>query len=156
MDIRRNNAHARVHRERHSLRPEQRAAGHDHHQRAAHLGPRILEELGRQLTTSRRPGPPSPRTRVARLPKRGHYDRATIDAILDGGLVCHVGIVHEKAPVVIPTLYWREGDHLYLHGSAVSRMLDTARTLIVKEIAIAREQTEDQVKNEIESLFVSN
>ena len=61
------------------------------------------------------------------MPKRGHYDRATIDAILDRGLVCHVGIVHEKAPVVIPTLYWREGDHLYLHGSAVSRMLDTAR-----------------------------
>jgi hypothetical protein len=35
--------------------------------------------------------------------------------------------VHAKSPVVIPTLYWREGDHLYLHGSAVSRMLDTAR-----------------------------
>ncbi len=35
--------------------------------------------------------------------------------------------MHEKTPVVIPTLYWREGDHLYLHGSAVSRMLDTAR-----------------------------
>lgn len=77
--------------------------------------------------TSRRRPPPSPRTRVARLPKRGHYDRATIDAILDGGLVCHVGFVHERAPVVIPTLYWREGDHVYLHGSAVSRMLDTAR-----------------------------
>lgn len=59
--------------------------------------------------------------------KRGHYDRATIDAILDEGLICHVGFVHGKAPVVIPTLYWREGDHVYLHGSAVSRMLDTAR-----------------------------
>lgn len=35
--------------------------------------------------------------------------------------------MHEGAPVVIPTLYWREGDHLYLHGSAVSRMLDMAR-----------------------------
>ncbi len=59
--------------------------------------------------------------------KRGHYDRATIDAILDGGILCHVGFVHERAPVVIPTLYWREDDHVYLHGSAVSRMLDTAR-----------------------------
>ena len=59
--------------------------------------------------------------------KRGHYDRATIDAILDGGLICHVGFLRDRAPVVIPTLYWREGDHLYLHGSAVSRMLDTAR-----------------------------
>jgi hypothetical protein len=64
---------------------------------------------------------------VRRLRKRGHYDRATIDAILDEGLVCHVGFVHAGAPVVIPTLYWREGDHVYLHGSAVSRMLDTAR-----------------------------
>lgn len=35
--------------------------------------------------------------------------------------------MHAGAPVVIPTLYWREGDHVYLHGSAVSRMLDTAR-----------------------------
>ena len=59
--------------------------------------------------------------------KRGHYGRETIDAILDAGLICHVGFVHQKAPVVIPTLYWREGDHVYLHGSAVSRMLDTAR-----------------------------
>ena len=59
--------------------------------------------------------------------KRGHYDRATIDPILDGGLICHVGFLRDRAPVVIPTLYWREGDHVYLHGSAVSRMLDTAR-----------------------------
>jgi nitroimidazol reductase NimA-like FMN-containing flavoprotein (pyridoxamine 5'-phosphate oxidase superfamily) len=65
--------------------------------------------------------------RVERLRKRGHYDRETIDAVLDAGIVCHVGFVHRKAPVVIPTLYWREGDHVYLHGSAVSRMLDTAR-----------------------------
>ncbi len=35
--------------------------------------------------------------------------------------------MHERTPIVIPTLYWREGDHVYLHGSAVSRMLDTAR-----------------------------
>lgn len=65
--------------------------------------------------------------RVERLRKRGHYDRATIDAILDAGIVCHVGFVHGRVPLVIPTLYWREGDHVYLHGSAVSRMLDTAR-----------------------------
>ena len=69
--------------------------------------------------------------RVERLRKRGHYDRQTIDAILDGGVICHVGIVHERAPIVIPTLYWREGDHVYLHGSAVSRMLDTARKSLV-------------------------
>jgi len=64
---------------------------------------------------------------VRRLRKRGHYDRATIDAILDEGILCHVGFLHAGAPVVIPTLYWHEGDHVYLHGSAVSRMLNTAR-----------------------------
>ena len=58
--------------------------------------------------------------------KRGHYDRATVDAILDEGILCHVGFVHEGTPVVIPTLYWREGDYVYLHGSAASRMLGSS------------------------------
>ena len=67
--------------------------------------------------------PVTERTRVRRLPKRGHYDRDTIHAILDEALVCHVGFVVEGAPVVIPTIQWREGDTLYVHGSAASRML---------------------------------
>jgi nitroimidazol reductase NimA-like FMN-containing flavoprotein (pyridoxamine 5'-phosphate oxidase superfamily) len=49
------------------------------------------------------PSPPSERTRVRRLPKRGAYDRPTIDAILDEGLVCHVGLVLDGEPRVIPT-----------------------------------------------------
>jgi uncharacterized protein len=65
------------------------------------------------------------RTRVRRLPKRGHYDRGTIHAILDEGLVCHVGFVHEGHPFVIPTLYARDGERLLVHGSAASRMLTT-------------------------------
>jgi len=68
---------------------------------------------------------PTPRTTVRRLPKRGHYDRETIAAILDEGLVCHVGFVVDGQPYVIPTIYARSGDRLYLHGSAVSRMLRT-------------------------------
>jgi hypothetical protein len=63
------------------------------------------------------------RTKVRRLPKRGSYDRETIHAILDEALVCHVGFVVGGAPVVIPTIHWREGDTLYVHGSAASRML---------------------------------
>ncbi len=63
------------------------------------------------------------RTRVRRLPKRGQYDAATIHAILDEALICHVGFVVEGAPVVIPTIHWRDGDTLYFHGSAASRML---------------------------------
>ena len=66
---------------------------------------------------------PSRRTRVKRLPERGSYDRATIDAILDEGFVCHLGFVHDGYPVVIPTAYARSGDTIYVHGSAGSRML---------------------------------
>ena len=68
---------------------------------------------------------PTTRTRVRRLPKRGHYDRATIDAILDEGLVCHVAFVVDGQPFVIPTLHARDGDRVLIHGSAASRMLRT-------------------------------
>lgn len=71
--------------------------------------------------------PPSDRTRVRRLPKRGAYDRDTIHAILDEALLCHVGFVVDGAPVVIPTIHWRDGDTLYIHGSAASRMLRTLK-----------------------------
>jgi nitroimidazol reductase NimA-like FMN-containing flavoprotein (pyridoxamine 5'-phosphate oxidase superfamily) len=66
---------------------------------------------------------PTDRTRVRRIPKRGVYDRATIDAVLDEGIVCHVGFVVEGQPFVVPTLYARDGDRLIVHGSAASRML---------------------------------
>src|SRR5713226_6010350 len=66
---------------------------------------------------------PSERTRVRRLPARASYERATVEAILDEGLVCHVGFVHEGQPFVLPTTYARVEDALYLHGSAASRML---------------------------------
>lgn len=68
---------------------------------------------------------PTARTRVERVPKRASYDRATIEAILDEGLVCHVGFVADGQPYVIPTTYGRAGDRLYLHGSSASRMLQT-------------------------------
>lgn len=79
-----------------------------------------------------RPNPaPSDRTRVKRLPDRGHYDRATIDAILDAMPLAHVAYVLDGAPVVTPTLQWREGDHVYFHGSAASRMLETSEDAAV-------------------------
>jgi nitroimidazol reductase NimA-like FMN-containing flavoprotein (pyridoxamine 5'-phosphate oxidase superfamily) len=65
------------------------------------------------------------RTRVRRLPQRAVYDRDTIHAILDSGLVCHVGMVERGEPVVIPTAYAREGESIILHGSSKSRMLET-------------------------------
>src|SRR4051812_31900113 len=70
---------------------------------------------------------PTERTTLKRLPKRGHYERETINGILDEGFVCHVGFVVDNRPVVIPTSYGRLGDQLYLHGSAASRMLRALR-----------------------------
>jgi nitroimidazol reductase NimA-like FMN-containing flavoprotein (pyridoxamine 5'-phosphate oxidase superfamily) len=69
---------------------------------------------------------PTELSRARRRPQRAHYDRATIDAILDAGFVCHVGYVLDGEPVVTPTAYWREGDHVYWHGSRASRMLNSA------------------------------
>ena len=66
---------------------------------------------------------PSPRTRVRRLPKRGVYDRGQVEAVLDAGLVAHLGFEHDGQPYVIPTLHARVRDHVYIHGSAASRTL---------------------------------
>jgi nitroimidazol reductase NimA-like FMN-containing flavoprotein (pyridoxamine 5'-phosphate oxidase superfamily) len=70
---------------------------------------------------------PTPRTTVKRHSERGVYDRATIDAILDEALICHVGFVADGQPYVIPTIHARDGDMLYLHGSPGSRMLRTLK-----------------------------
>jgi nitroimidazol reductase NimA-like FMN-containing flavoprotein (pyridoxamine 5'-phosphate oxidase superfamily) len=68
--------------------------------------------------------PPSERVRVRRKRERGSYDRAAIDAILDEGLIAHLGIVDEAGqPFVIPTLHARKGDVVYCHGSSASRTL---------------------------------
>jgi nitroimidazol reductase NimA-like FMN-containing flavoprotein (pyridoxamine 5'-phosphate oxidase superfamily) len=67
--------------------------------------------------------PSTSRNRVRRLPRRAHYDRDTVHAILDEGLVAHVGLLDEGAPVVIPMLYARQGDTILLHGAATSRLL---------------------------------
>src|SRR5215831_15161324 len=67
--------------------------------------------------------PASARTRVVREPQRGVYDKETAYQILDAGFICHVGFVADGQPYVIPTSYGRDGDSLYIHGSAASRML---------------------------------
>lgn len=67
------------------------------------------------------------RTRIRRLPERGVYDRETIHRILDEALVCHVGIVREDGPFVVPTIFGRIGDTLYFHGSVASGNLRQMR-----------------------------
>jgi nitroimidazol reductase NimA-like FMN-containing flavoprotein (pyridoxamine 5'-phosphate oxidase superfamily) len=66
---------------------------------------------------------PTPRTTVRRLRERARADRADLYAVLDDGLVCHVGVVIDGAPVVLPTGYGRIDDTLYLHGSSANRAL---------------------------------
>lgn len=68
------------------------------------------------------------RTQLRRLPKRGSHESKVIHEILDAGFLAHVAFQVEGQPFVIPTLYGREGDKLYLHGSAASRMLRQLET----------------------------
>lgn len=66
---------------------------------------------------------PSPRTRVRRLPERAHYDADTIAAIVDAAMLCTVAFQIDGMVHAIPTIHWREGEHLYIHGAKGSRML---------------------------------
>ena len=67
---------------------------------------------------------PTERTRVKRVNENAKYDEATIHAILDAQPMCTVSYVFKGNPYVTPTLQWREGNHIYWHGSAASRMLE--------------------------------
>jgi uncharacterized protein len=66
---------------------------------------------------------PTERSRVKRLHERGRYDEESVFAILDAGLIAHIGYVIDGQPYVTPTAYWRRGRTLYWHGSSASRML---------------------------------
>jgi nitroimidazol reductase NimA-like FMN-containing flavoprotein (pyridoxamine 5'-phosphate oxidase superfamily) len=68
---------------------------------------------------------PTDATRVKRRPERAAYDADTINTILDAATIGHVGFIADGRPVVIPMLYGRDGDVLYLHGSVASRLQRT-------------------------------
>src|SRR5947209_4814809 len=70
----------------------------------------------------------TPRTRITRESQLAVYDRDAAYRILDEGFVCHVGFTADNQPYVIPTSYGRQGDILYLHGSAASRMLKNMKS----------------------------
>jgi uncharacterized protein len=70
----------------------------------------------------------SKRTELRRIPDRGSHDWVMITQILDAGFLAHVGFCLDDQPFVIPTLYGRDGERLYLHGSAASRMLGELET----------------------------
>lgn len=66
---------------------------------------------------------PTDRTRIRRIATNGHYDAATLHAIIDDAYLCHIAFGDAKGAHCIPTACWREGDYLYIHGSNGSRML---------------------------------
>jgi hypothetical protein len=67
--------------------------------------------------------PVTERTTIGRSPERGSPDRAAAEAILDEGLLCHIGITTDHGPVVIPTTYARRGSELLIHGSPAATWL---------------------------------
>jgi nitroimidazol reductase NimA-like FMN-containing flavoprotein (pyridoxamine 5'-phosphate oxidase superfamily) len=67
--------------------------------------------------------PVTNRNRLRRRHERGHYDTATVHAILDSAMVCHIAYVIDGQPFCTPTSFWREGEKLYWHGSSASRMV---------------------------------
>jgi hypothetical protein len=78
--------------------------------------------------------PPSERTRVRRLPERGHYERADIYPVVDAALTCTVAYILNGRPHATATAHWRDGDRLYWHGSAASRFL---KSVVGTEVSIS-------------------
>lgn len=71
---------------------------------------------------------PTARTRINRHSERGRYSAADIYPIVDEALICHVGLVADGQPLVIPMIHARLGDTLYLHGAPASRLLQQAKS----------------------------
>jgi uncharacterized protein len=72
------------------------------------------------MSTETTPLSSTPRTTLRRHRERGQTDRDALYAVLDSGLICHLGVVADGDPVVLPTAYGRDGDTLYLHGSSAN------------------------------------
>lgn len=66
------------------------------------------------------------RTRLRRHSERGKTEYDDLLAVLDAGMICHLGVVFNGTPLVLPTAYGRIGDTLYLHGSSANRSLHAA------------------------------
>ena len=67
--------------------------------------------------------PSSDRTRIRRVAENARYDRATLHAIIDAAYLCHVAFCDDKGAHCIPTACWRQGEHLYIHGSNGGRLI---------------------------------
>ena len=65
----------------------------------------------------------TPRNRVRQLKDKAAYERDVVHAILDAALVAHVGFVQDGVPVVVPMIYGRDGETLFLHGARKARVI---------------------------------
>ncbi|MEU4803536.1 pyridoxamine 5'-phosphate oxidase family protein [Actinosynnema sp. NPDC023587] len=79
---------------------------------------------------------PTPRSTIKRGSKRAVTERDALHAVLDAALVCHLAVVVDGAPLVLPTGYGRDGDTLYLHGSTGARSLREAATGVPVCVAV--------------------
>jgi len=79
-------------------------------------------------TTQETPLSGTDRTRLRRSKERGRSERAALYEVLDAGMICHLGVVTEGGPVVLPTGYGRIADTVYFHGSTAAHSLISART----------------------------
>lgn len=79
------------------------------------------------MTIQSTPKIPTDRSRLRRAHERGSYDAESLYAVLDANPICTVSYVIDGRPFATPTIQWREGNHVYWHGSAASRMLKKAQ-----------------------------
>jgi hypothetical protein len=104
---------------------------------------------------------PARATRVRRVPARGRYDRAAVDAVLDSGLVAHVAFADGGLPYCIPMLYARVEDRVLVHGSSASRLMRTLASgadacltvTLVHGLVLARSAFEHSASYESVMLF---
>lgn len=77
------------------------------------------------------------RNKVKRAPDRGRYEKSTVYEILDAGFLCHISFVADGQPIIIPTLYGREGNKIYIHGASTSRMIKNLEEGVPISLAVS-------------------
>ncbi|MBS2963024.1 pyridoxamine 5'-phosphate oxidase family protein [Actinocrinis puniceicyclus] len=85
------------------------------------MGETVRTDVSETSETSEVEYIPTERSTPTRHTSRASYDRASVHAVIDEALVCHVGFIRDGAPVVLPTIHARIGDTLYIHGSSAGR-----------------------------------
>ena len=70
---------------------------------------------------------PTERTRLRLYRELGTYDKQAIYDIIDSTPMCHVSVVIDAEPYVQPTVHWRDGDHVYVHGAVKNKMINAVR-----------------------------